>query len=99
MLGGHLRDVRRPPGAVPRSTVIGPVVLSEDAARLAAKVAAIPPVVLATAEGTTLLGTPEQAVVRLQECVALGFRYVILSTMGSDDETLELLARRVIPAV
>jgi hypothetical protein len=45
------------------------------------------------------VGTPEAVVPGVRALVGAGFRYVICLVPASDTETVELLARRVVPAV
>jgi alkanesulfonate monooxygenase SsuD/methylene tetrahydromethanopterin reductase-like flavin-dependent oxidoreductase (luciferase family) len=45
-------------------------------------------------------GTPEQAVTHYQELVGVGIQYFIVQTLdAADEETIQLLAKRVIPAI
>jgi alkanesulfonate monooxygenase SsuD/methylene tetrahydromethanopterin reductase-like flavin-dependent oxidoreductase (luciferase family) len=76
---------------------------TEDAAQ--AKLAKLPSWVISGLEGLPGLerlafaGTPDQAVTHLQGLVDAGFQYLICRVFESDPESLQLLAKRVIPAV
>ena len=89
----------RPYDAVLRTYQFVPVLLADSAAALEAKREVVPPFLRAMDPQSTggLVGTPEQAVDRLQALVSAGCQYFILSVL--DFGTLHLLAERVIPGV
>lgn len=96
-LQDHCTAVGRPYGAVLRTFHSVPVLLADSPSALAAKRARIPQNLLALAGAAALVGTPEQAVERLQPLVAAGCQYFTLAVL--DPDTLRLLAERVVPAV
>jgi alkanesulfonate monooxygenase SsuD/methylene tetrahydromethanopterin reductase-like flavin-dependent oxidoreductase (luciferase family) len=89
--------VGRPYAAVLRTFHFVPVLLADSPTALAAKREHVPQELLAMAGPASLIGTPEQAVARLQPLVAAGCQYFTLAVL--DAETLRLLARHVVPAV
>ncbi len=97
VLQQHCTALERPYTSVLRSFHFVPVLLADSTAALAVKRAQIPQGLLASADAAALIGTPEQAVARLQPLVAAGCQYFTLAVLESG--TLRLLAERVIPAV
>ncbi len=73
--------------------------LATDRAVAQAKFADLPPFVAAFFEHLPVVGTPEDALQRVQAMVEAGFRYVIFIIMPGDEETVRLLADQVIPHV
>ncbi len=73
------------------------MVLSDDSERLAAKAQSItrPP----NEEFLPLVGSPDEAVAYYQALVDAGLQYFLANTRAADEETLDLLAERVIPRV
>jgi hypothetical protein len=51
------------------------------------------------AERLPVVGTPEAVVPGVRALVGAGFRYLICLVPAADTETLQLLARRVVPVV
>lgn len=98
ILDRHLIDVGRPREAVLRSGLLA-AFLAEDPAAARAKFASMPPFIASFFEHLPVVGTPAEAVPRLQSMVDAGFRYVIFIVRPGDEETLRLLAEAVIPAV
>lgn len=90
--------VGRPYESVLRTGLLS-VFLSESQDALDAKLAAMPPYILDFFEQLPVIGTPEEAVPRVQALLDAGFQYLIFIVMPFDTETLRLLAERVIPAV
>jgi alkanesulfonate monooxygenase SsuD/methylene tetrahydromethanopterin reductase-like flavin-dependent oxidoreductase (luciferase family) len=73
--------------------------LAESDAAARAKIELLPPEQAGFFERLPIVGTPEAAVPRVREMLDAGFQYVIFIVMPFDQETLRLLAERVIPAV
>jgi alkanesulfonate monooxygenase SsuD/methylene tetrahydromethanopterin reductase-like flavin-dependent oxidoreductase (luciferase family) len=103
----HCEALGRPYDAILRTCLVG-LVLTERAEDLPAKLDRVPPWYLAFMHQVCVTGTPEEAADWLRERVAIGFRYFVIifapfgtrsEGAGFDHETLDLLARRVIPAV
>ena len=97
VLREHCAAVGRPSAAVLRTFHFVPVLLADSPVALAAKRECVPQELLAWAGTAALIGTPEQAVARLQPLVAAGCQYFTLAVLDAD--TLRLLAKQVIPAV
>lgn len=99
VLREHCATLGRPYGSVLRTYQFVPTLLADSPAALEAKRDVVPPFLRAMDPQSTggLVGTPEQAVDRLQALVSAGRQYFILSVL--DFETLHLLAERVIPGV
>ncbi len=87
----------RPYASVLRTFHFVPVLLADNPTMLAAKREQIPQELLAPTDTAALVGTPEQAVARLQPLVAAGCQYFTLAVLDAD--TLRLLAERVVPAM
>jgi alkanesulfonate monooxygenase SsuD/methylene tetrahydromethanopterin reductase-like flavin-dependent oxidoreductase (luciferase family) len=91
-------EAGRPAEAVLPTVVLGLFLgASPEAAR--AKLDGFPPALRAFAERLPVVGAPEEVVAGLRALVGAGFRYLICLVPATDTEALELLARRVVPAV
>jgi alkanesulfonate monooxygenase SsuD/methylene tetrahydromethanopterin reductase-like flavin-dependent oxidoreductase (luciferase family) len=99
VLRRHCAEVGRPYESVLRTAHFVPTILAETPAACQAKLDRLPPHMLAFFDRAGLVGSPEEAVQRLRGLVEAGFRYFIPSVIGPDTETVDLLVRRVIPAV
>ncbi|WP_410968532.1 hypothetical protein, partial [Salmonella sp. SAL4443] len=75
------------------------VFLSDSPATLEAKMANVPPHILPFFEQLPVIGTPEDALPRVQALLSAGFQYIIFIVLPFDTESLQLLADRVIPAL
>lgn len=63
------------------------------------KFAGLPPEMVAFFEQLPVVGTAEDALLRVRAMLEAGIRYVIFIVMPGDEATLRLLAERVLPAV
>jgi alkanesulfonate monooxygenase SsuD/methylene tetrahydromethanopterin reductase-like flavin-dependent oxidoreductase (luciferase family) len=105
ILDRHCADAARSAESVLRTCVGGILFLAETDEAARVKLGQLPPWVIAGSEGLPGLeqlvfaGTPEQAVAHMSGLVAAGFQYLICRVFESDSETLQLLAKRVVPAV
>ncbi|MBV9356085.1 MAG: LLM class flavin-dependent oxidoreductase [Chloroflexi bacterium] len=99
VLRQHCTEQGRPYASILRSTLFVPTILAETAAARQAKLDRLPAQLLAFYGQAGLVASPEEAVDRITALVAAGFRYFIPNVLGNDLETLDLLARHVIPAV
>ncbi|MDQ3656816.1 MAG: LLM class flavin-dependent oxidoreductase [Chloroflexota bacterium] len=95
-LDGHLANAGRPAEAVLRSGLLA-AFISEDSVAAQAKFDGLPPFLLAFFEQLPVVGTPDDAVQRVQTMIEAGFRYVIFIVMPGDEETVRLLAEHVLP--
>jgi alkanesulfonate monooxygenase SsuD/methylene tetrahydromethanopterin reductase-like flavin-dependent oxidoreductase (luciferase family) len=97
VLHEHCGAWGRPTNSVLRTCHFFPVLLADSAPKLAVKRERLPDALLAMAGGAAVIGTPAQAVERLQPLVAAGCRYFTMAV--SDPDTLRLLSEQVVPAV
>ncbi len=97
-LRAHCAAAGRPYEAILRTALVG-LFLSETPTTLEAKLAQVPPHLLAFFEQLPVVGTPEAAVERVRALLAVGFQYVVFIIMAFDLESLRLAAERVIPLV
>ena len=98
VLDGHLGEAGRPAGAVLRSGLLA-AFLAEDPAAARTKFAGLPPEIDGFFEQLPVVGTAEDALPRVRAMVDAGIRYVIFIVMPGDEETLQVLAEQVLPAV
>jgi alkanesulfonate monooxygenase SsuD/methylene tetrahydromethanopterin reductase-like flavin-dependent oxidoreductase (luciferase family) len=73
--------------------------LAADLGEAQAKFAGLPPFIAAFFEQLPVVGTPQDAVSRVQTMIDAGFRYVIFIIMPGHEETVRLVAEQVIPQV
>jgi alkanesulfonate monooxygenase SsuD/methylene tetrahydromethanopterin reductase-like flavin-dependent oxidoreductase (luciferase family) len=100
VLRRHCVDLRRDPESVLRTCHAGALLLAETEEAAQAKLAKVLAQTLSFFEQLLFAGTPEGAVQRLRALVEAGFEYLIPSVLPFDfDESLQLLAQRVMPAV
>jgi alkanesulfonate monooxygenase SsuD/methylene tetrahydromethanopterin reductase-like flavin-dependent oxidoreductase (luciferase family) len=105
ILDRHCTDARRTAASVLRTCLAGVFLLAETEEAAQLKLSQLPPWVISGKEGLTGLerlvfaGTPEKAVAHMRGLIAAGFQYLICRVFESDAETLQLLAKRVMPAV
>ncbi|MGH7431121.1 MAG: hypothetical protein ACREI5_04800 [Candidatus Methylomirabilales bacterium] len=90
--------VGRPYDSMIKSYLMNGVVLATTRKRLDAKIAALGP--FFTTDARRNMGMPRDLIERLRPILARGIGYVVVNLTGYDDmETVELLARRVVPEV
>lgn len=70
-----------------------------ESAGVQAKLDRFPKAILAFLEQTVLATTPGDAIRRMQALIDVGFQYFLCGIAGNDEETLNLLAQQVIPAI
>jgi len=99
VLDQHCAALGRPPESVLRSHITYPLMLSSTPARVEARVDAIPSATKALIQNSLFAGTPGDAITYYRALADAGIQYFIPTTLGLDEETVELLADRVIPAV
>lgn len=94
----HCADIGRPYDSVLRSHFTPLLTLAENERDLERKQSAarIPDRALRT---VPVFATPEQAIVHYQGLADAGVQYFLASVNGQDDETVELLANAVMPAI
>ena len=92
-------EAGRPYGSILRATQFSPLILAETEAGVRTKLDRFPKALLAFLEQTVLATTPGDAIKRMQALVDVGFQYFLCAISVNDVETLNLLARQVIPAI
>jgi alkanesulfonate monooxygenase SsuD/methylene tetrahydromethanopterin reductase-like flavin-dependent oxidoreductase (luciferase family) len=75
-----------------------PLILASTPAAIETKLARMPQDTLTWAADALFAGTPEEAIAFYQGLAALGFQYFITNPLGGDEETVELLGTKVVPA-
>lgn len=98
VLRRHCEEIERPYDAILRTGLLS-VFLSDSSTTLAGKMASVPLHILPFFEQLPVIGTPEEAVPRVQALLDAGFQYVIFIVLPFDTESLQLLAERVLPAL
>jgi alkanesulfonate monooxygenase SsuD/methylene tetrahydromethanopterin reductase-like flavin-dependent oxidoreductase (luciferase family) len=102
-LRGHCERLGRPYDAVLRSHVALPLIAAETPAAVAAKVderfGSLSPEQQARRRAAVAAGTPAQLVDYYRGLVDAGLRYFVVAIDADDEESRDLLARRVIPEV
>ena len=99
LLDRHCDALSRPPESLLRSHITYPLILGETRARVQARIDAIPSTTKSFIEASLVAGTPADVVAYYRALATAGIQYFIPTLLGSDEETLELLADRVVPAV
>jgi alkanesulfonate monooxygenase SsuD/methylene tetrahydromethanopterin reductase-like flavin-dependent oxidoreductase (luciferase family) len=105
VLDEHCAALGRPADTVLRTHYTGWLILAEDEARLREKVARAFPRGIEHRysgpwQGFAVAATVEQAVTLYRNLAAAGIQYFAIGTLdAADEETIRLLAERVIPAV
>ncbi|MGI9145658.1 MAG: hypothetical protein ACR2IK_03775 [Chloroflexota bacterium] len=94
----HCEQARRPYEAILRTALVG-LFLSDSSGALQAKMGQLPPELMGFFEQLPIVGTPEEAVLRVRSLIEAGFQYVFFIILPFDRETLQLTGERVIPAL
>ncbi len=96
VLDEHLAAIGRPSNSV-LSTGLLAVFLSTDPAAAHAKQSALPPEMAALFAAIPFILAPEDALQQIRAMLASGIQYVIFVVIPGDEETLRILAERVLP--
>jgi alkanesulfonate monooxygenase SsuD/methylene tetrahydromethanopterin reductase-like flavin-dependent oxidoreductase (luciferase family) len=99
VLQHRCEEIGRPYSSILRVTHFGSLILAETQAGVQAKLDRFPKALLAFLEQTVVATTPGDAIKRIQALVDVGFQYFVCGIVGNDEETLNLLAQQVIPAI
>jgi alkanesulfonate monooxygenase SsuD/methylene tetrahydromethanopterin reductase-like flavin-dependent oxidoreductase (luciferase family) len=99
VLQRRCEETGRPYGSILRATHLSPLILAETEAGVKAKLDRFPKPLLAFLEQTVLATTPGDAIKQIQALVDAGFQYFLCGIAANDEETLNLLAHQVIPAI
>lgn len=95
----HCDAVGRPFDSVSRSYTLMPIVLAETASALATKIGPRSLTEIVAANPGFVGGTPDQIIEYFRPIIAAGIQYFLTFVGPTDEETLYLLANRVIPAL
>lgn len=99
VLADYCEQFGRPTGAVLRSQFTMPLVLGRTQREVEQKLAQWPAETVASWGDAMLATTPEKAVDFYRAQAALGYQYFIANILGTDDDTIDLLATQVMPRV
>ena len=99
VLQHRCEEVGRPYNSILRATHLSPMILAKTEAGIQAKLDHFPKPLLAFLEQTVVATTPGDAIKRIQALVDVGFQYFLFGIADNDEETLNLLAQQVIPAI
>jgi len=99
VLAGYCEEFGRPANAVLRSQFTMPLVLGRNQKEIDQKLARWPEETVASWGDALVATTPVEAVAFYRAQAALGYQYFIANVLGGDDDTIDLLASRVMPAV
>lgn len=99
VLAGYCDEFGRPAGAVLRSQFTMPLVLGRNQSEIDQKLAKWPAATVASWGDALIATTPERAIAFYRAQAALGYQYFIANILGGDDDTIDLLASQVMPAV
>ena len=99
VLAGYCEQFGRPADSVLRSQFTMPLVLGRTEKEIEQKLSAWPAETVASWGDAMLAATPEQAIAFYRAQAALGYQYFIANILGGDDDTIDLLATQVMPAV
>jgi alkanesulfonate monooxygenase SsuD/methylene tetrahydromethanopterin reductase-like flavin-dependent oxidoreductase (luciferase family) len=98
VLRGYCEEIDRPYDNILRSHFQMPLILVERADLLEARLAEFPKAVLENCKTSLVAGTPEDAIRYYQSLVDAGVQYFVANILDQDWQTIELLARDVMPA-
>ena len=98
VLAGYCEEFGRPAGAMLRSQFTMPLVLGRTQKEIDQKLARWPAATVASWGSALVATTPDQAIAFYRAQAALGYQYFIANILGGDDDTIDLLASRVMPA-
>lgn len=99
VLSTYLDQFGRPAESVLRSQFTMPLVLGRSEREIEQKLSAWPAETVASWGDAMLAVTPDRAVAFYQAQAALGYQYFIANILGTDDDTIDLLATEVMPKV
>ena len=94
----YCEEVGRPYESVLRSQFTMPLIMAETEAALEAKLAQMPQATLEWCGDALFAGTPDETIAFYAELVETGFQYFIANILDTDEETIELMWRYLVPA-
>lgn len=95
----YCEEFGRPFDAILRSQFTMPLVLGRSQSEIEKKLSKWPADVVASWGPAMLATTPDKAIVSYLDQAKLGYQYFIANILGGDDDTIDLLATQVMPAV
>jgi alkanesulfonate monooxygenase SsuD/methylene tetrahydromethanopterin reductase-like flavin-dependent oxidoreductase (luciferase family) len=98
-LRAYCEEFGRPFDAILRSQFTMPLVLGRSQREIEQKLAKWPAETVSSWGVAMLATTPDQAIAFYRAQAALGYQYFIANILGGDDDTIDLLATEVMPAV
>jgi alkanesulfonate monooxygenase SsuD/methylene tetrahydromethanopterin reductase-like flavin-dependent oxidoreductase (luciferase family) len=94
----YCEEIGRPYDSILRSQFTMPPILATSREALDRKLARIPTEKLAGWGPALFAGTPDEAIAFYRSLADAGFQYFIANVLDGDDETIELLGTKVMPA-
>ena len=91
-------EVGRPRDSVLRSQFTMPLILAETQSELDAKLNRFPKETLDWCGDALFAGTPDEAIAFYQDLVGAGFQYFFANILDTDESTIELMGKYLIPA-
>ncbi|MFL5758371.1 MAG: LLM class flavin-dependent oxidoreductase [Thermomicrobiales bacterium] len=98
VLRGYCEEIARPFDSILRSQFTMPLILVERADQLQARLAEVPKATREFCKTSLVAGTPEDAIRYYQALADAGVQYFVANILDQDWQTIELLAREVMPA-
>jgi alkanesulfonate monooxygenase SsuD/methylene tetrahydromethanopterin reductase-like flavin-dependent oxidoreductase (luciferase family) len=99
VLADYCEEYGRPADAILRSQFTMPLVLGRNQREIDQKLALWPAETVASWGDALVAMTPDKAVDFYRAQAALGYQYFIANILGTDDDTVDLLATHVLPKV
>lgn len=99
VLAGYCEEFGRSVDAILRSQFTMPLVLGRNQKEVDQKLARWPAETVASWGAALVATTPDKAIAFYRAQAALGYQYFIANILGGDDDTIDLLATQVMPAV
>ncbi|MCO5223273.1 MAG: LLM class flavin-dependent oxidoreductase [Thermomicrobiales bacterium] len=99
VLADYCAEFGRPANSVLRSQFTMPLVLGRNQTEIDQKLKQWPAETVASWGDAMVATTPEHAIAFYRAQAQLGYQYFIANVLGGDDDTIDLLATRVMPAV
>lgn len=99
VLTAYCERFGRSPNSVLRSQFTMPLVLGRNQKEIDTKLSRWPANTVASWGAALLAATPDQATAFYRSQAELGYQYFIANILGGDDDTIDLLATQVMPAV
>ncbi len=99
VLANYCEEFGRPAESVLRSQFTMPLVLGRNQQEIDRKLSRWPAETVASWGDALIATTPEKAIAFYRAQAALGYQYFIANILGTDEDTIDLLATKVLPEV